>query len=107
MLKLLKRLFYIENPRNKEEKVRITNLLQKPRLENIDSGEQGMGRYGAIFNELLADIECVAPDAMKRKEMIEDIDKYWQGVIIQLNQLVTSDAALDKSDIYAPGAESD
>ena len=103
-MKLLKELFYIEkdglpkyvndyNP-TANSKVRIINILAKPRLSNIESYYSESSVYGKIFKNLFSNIKSNVPDAEKRIDIIEDIEAYWQLISQQHFDYVNSNMAL-------------
>lgn len=103
-LKLLKELFFIEkdglpkyikksNP-NANTKVRIINILAKPRLANIKSYYTNGSQSGEVFEQLFFNIKSNVPDADERIRIIEDIDSYWQYLAARQFNYVFSNIAL-------------
>ena len=107
-LKLLKELFIIEKygkpKKNKrfmsEEgiRIRITNILAKPRMQNVSTYLSATNEYSSVFEELFDDIKCNVDDEEKRIDTIDRIDAQWQYIAQKQFDYVTSDMALSDTD---------
>jgi len=122
MLKLLKELFVIEKigaPKylksqycekeyaSEEEKridtlcrfrLKIIDILAKPRMSNIKTYYSGGGQYGEVLDYLFSDIKSNVYDADERINMIEKIEKEWQHLAQKQFDYVFSDMALADAD---------
>ncbi len=108
MLKLLKVLFLIEKfgiPKRyakhrdtKDIRIRIIDILAKPRLSNVNSYLSEASQYGEIIDNLIDDIKSNVDDADMCIDMIERIDDYWQYIAGKQFDYVFSDTALHNHD---------
>ena len=108
MLKLLKALFYIEkygvakcdskNRVDEDIRIRITDILEKPRLSNVNSYLSEVTQYGDVFERLFNDIKGNVDDADERIDMIEKVDDYWQYIAAKQFDYTFSDMALHHPD---------
>lgn len=105
-LKILKHLYYIEKvgkPKEKnkyskkeELKIQITDILAKPRLENINSEFLNESEYGDILERLFNEIKAEVPDSEDRITIINGINDRWELLIEAiLNYVITDDALKD------------
>ncbi|SFS08742.1 hypothetical protein [Anaeromicropila populeti] len=103
-LKLLKLLYYIEKsgePKykpldNKELKIQITDIIAKPRLENIPTSYSEKSVYGSIFSEMFDKVRSEITDADARDKKIETINMHWEYITGKIFDYVISDRALDE-----------
>lgn len=102
LLKILKVLFYIEksgSPKYKKYdaniRVQITDILEKPRLENIQTELSNKSVYGKYFQTLYDCIKTEVHDADARFEKIEKINLYWEYLTEKVFDYVITDRALD------------
>lgn len=104
LLKLVKLIYYIEKDGNAKcvsgkdnENVRIliTDILRKPRLENIKTEYSEKSVYGDCFESLFLKIKSQVPDAEARIEKIEGINDYWEYITNMVFDYVITDKALD------------
>ncbi|APM39953.1 hypothetical protein [Clostridium kluyveri] len=103
-LKLLKLLYYIEKsgePKykpldNKDLKIQITDILAKPRLENIMTDYSEKSVYGSIFSEMFDKVRSEITDADVRDKKIEAINMHWEYITGKIFDYVISDRALDE-----------
>ncbi len=107
MFRLLKRLYNIEKvgknkkyPVLKERKIRIIDILAKPRLANIETSSGISGEYGEIFEELYSDIKSqVAVDiAESRVNELNHMALEWERLILNIMQLTYMDYALNNQE---------
>lgn len=77
MLKILKLLYYIEKPKKANDRIRITDILSKPRLGNILTNDSQTSIYGEVFQKLYNQIKSGVKDADKRCSDLEEVDKKW------------------------------
>lgn len=107
-LKLLKELFIIEKygkPKKNKRfmpkegiRIKITNILAKPRMQNVSTYLSATNEYSSVFEELFDDIKCNVDDAEKRIDTIDRIDAQWQYIAQKQFDYVTSDMALSDTD---------
>lgn len=104
-LKLLKELFVIEKyglPKKmwfkKNIRIRITDILAKPRMSNITTYLSGKSVYNDVFKRLFEDIKYNVDDAEKRIYFVDKIDAQWQYIEQKQFDYVTSDMALSDPD---------
>lgn len=99
----MKLIYYIEKSGNakcvsdKEDNTRIliTDVLRKPRLENIKTEYSEKSLYGDCFESLFKKIKSQVPDADERIERIEGINGYWEYITNIVFDYVITDKALD------------
>lgn len=109
MLKILKLLYYIEkigDPKCKkidykykesysdDVRIQITDILKKPRLENIQSEFSNNSVYGKIFADMFDKIKNVVDDAEERCLRLEKINLYWEYITDSIFDYVITDKAL-------------
>ncbi len=105
-LKLLKLLYIIEKhgkPKNRiksleETRIRITDVLAKPRLGNIKTELPHQSIYGEIIEKLQLQVQNSITDADNRKKTIEVFYAYWENAHRRLLNQVFSDAAMRDKD---------
>lgn len=90
MLRILKVLFCIE----KDEKFKITDLLAKPRLNNIENNDPKKHKNSEIFNGLYERVKGVVDDADIRCRKINEADDFWNFITDQTFNHVLSDKAI-------------
>jgi len=95
-LKVLKLLYRVE--KDSSNNIRFTDILQKPRLDNIPTEFSNKSRYGAIFSEIISKVENEVPDAQERAAKIEKINAYWEFLTDKIMEYVMSDKALSHPD---------
>ena len=109
LLKLVKLIYYIEKDGNAKcvsgkdnENVRIliTDILRKPRLENIKTEYSEKSVYGDCFESLFLKIKSQVPDAEARIEKIEGINDYWEYITNMVFDYVITDKALDTEEAF-------
>jgi hypothetical protein len=102
----LKMFYYIEKYgvciKNKkystETRVRIIDILNKPRLDNVNTDIHLVSQYGVVFEKMKADVEKeVDPfSAKSKREKIEWLDTYWEVILDKLFDYVCADKALEE-----------
>lgn len=104
-LKLLKYLFQIEkgSPNKKSYnnfKIRIIDILNKPRLDNINTHITEKNVYGNILSEMKANIEKeLSKESIVLKiEQLENITLQWERVIQNTFAYVMTEIALDNKE---------
>lgn len=105
MCKLLKELYFIEkygHPKyvlryapEAKTKIRITDILKKPRLSNINTYYSRHSEFGQVFEQLLSDIKLNVDDADDRITIIDTIETYWQNLSQYQYEYVLRDSALE------------
>lgn len=105
LLKLLKVLYYIEKsgePKYKDYeddlRIQITDILEKPRLENIQTDLSDKSVYGKYFESLVNNIKVEVDDAEERFEKLEKINQYWEYLTEKVFDYVITDRALEESE---------
>lgn len=106
LLKLIKLLYYIEKDGTAKSdkcsdgnvRILITDVLQKPRLENVKTEYSEKSVYGEYFEELFAKVKSQVPDADERIKKIENMNAYWEYITNMVFDYVITDKALDKPD---------
>lgn len=105
LLKLLKELYYIEksgSPKFKkwEEdlRIQITDILGKPRLENVKTDLSPKSVYGNYFENLFSDISKEVKDADERLKRVDSINDYWEYLTDKIFDYVITEKALDEPD---------
>lgn len=88
----MKLLYRVE--KDSSSNIRFTDILQKPRLDNIPTEFSNKSRYGAIFSEIISKVENEVPDAQERATKIEKINAYWEFLTDKIMEYVMSDKAL-------------
>lgn len=104
LFKLLKLLYYIEKsgePKYKaayEEdlRIQITDILEKPRLENIQTELSEKSVYGKYFESLYDNVKSEVEDADIRFQKLESINIYWEYLTEKVFDYVITDRALDE-----------
>lgn len=103
LLKILKVLFYIEkngspkyNKYDADIRIQITDILDKPRLENINTELSNKSVYGKYFQSLYDSIKTEVHDADARFEKIEKINMYWEYLTDKVFDYVITDRALEE-----------
>lgn len=104
LFKMLKLLYYIEKsgePKYKaayEEdlRIQITDILEKPRLENIQTGLSDKSVYGKYFESLFENVKREVEDADERFQKLENINIYWEYLTEKVFDYVISDRALEE-----------
>jgi hypothetical protein len=104
LFKLLKLLYYIEKsgePKYKaayEEDLRIniTDILEKPRLENIQTELSDKSVYGKYFESLYENVKTEVEDADSRFQKLERINIYWEYLTEKVFDYVITDRAIDE-----------
>lgn len=108
MFKLVKRLYNIEKvgkdkkyPVLQERKIKIIDILAKPRLANIETSSGISGEYGEIFEKLYSDIKSqVAVDiAESRVTELNHMALEWERLILNIMQLTYMDYALNNQEM--------
>lgn len=108
MYRLLKRLYNIEKvgknkkyPVLQERKIKIIDILAKPRLANIETSSGISGEYGEIFEELYSDIKSqIAVDiAELRVTELYHMALEWEKLILNIMQFTYMDYALNNPKI--------
>ena len=74
-LRVLKLLYRVE--KDSSSNIRFTDILQKPRLDNIPTEFSNKSKYGAVFSEIMSKVENEVPDAQERATKIGKINAYW------------------------------
>jgi hypothetical protein len=108
-LKLLKYLYYLEkyglsknkSTRNNDKtKFRIIDVLNKPRLDNINSHISVNNAYGNILSKMKSDIEKeIRKEAIfSKQEKFNYIKTYWEEITHKTFDYVMSEMALNKKD---------
>lgn len=102
LLKILKVLFYIEkngSPKYKKYdsniRIQITDILRKPRLENIKTELSNKSVYGKYFQTLYDCVKTEVLDADARFKKIEKINMYWEYLTEKIFDYVITDKTLD------------
>lgn len=104
MFRLVKRLYNIEKvgknkkyPVLQERKIKIIDILAKPRLANIETSSGISGEYGEIFEELYNDIKSqVAADiAESRVTKLNHMAFEWERLILYIMQFTYKDCAMN------------
>mgnify|MGYP000845574663 CR=1 FL=1 len=92
-LQLLKLLYYYEKD---GQKIKLTEILKKPRLENIESVYETDTLYGKYFSELKDKLEAVIgfQEAKKRKEQIYRINQRWNNILANILMYAYSEEGL-------------
>mgnify|MGYP000401887699 FL=1 len=106
LLKLIKLLYYIEKDGTAKSdkcsggnvRILITDVLQKPRLENVKTEYSEKSVYGECFEDLFAKVKSQVPDADERIKKIENMNAYWEYITNMVFDYVITDKALDKPD---------
>lgn len=100
-LKLLKSLYYIEKADKKaaNSKIRITDILAKPRLENVGSDLAPKSKYSELFEALLSDVGREVPHAAARLGKIDGMIAYWEYVTEKVFDYVITDKALENPEL--------
>ena len=75
MVRILKQLYYIEKAGKKGKKIRIIDILAKPRLANIPFVDSRSGIYNDVFRKLYDQIKEAVPDAEERHAKLEQVDR--------------------------------
>lgn len=104
LFKLLKLLYYIEKsgePKYKagyaeDLRIKITDILEKPRLENIQTDLSDKSVYGKYFESLYNSVKSEVKDADERFEKLENINIYWEYLTEKVFDYVITDRALDE-----------
>lgn len=96
-LKLLKLLYRTEKDSlEKDSKtIKFTDIMEKPRLDNILTDLSDKSTYGAVFSEIMEKIGSEVSDAGVRRNKIEEINAYWEFITDEVMQYVVSDSALE------------
>lgn len=105
-LKLIKLIYYIEKDGvakcSKESdvnvRVLITDILQKPRLENIKTEFSTKSEYGSYFEDLYMNIKKQITDADSRIKKIESMNEYWEYITNIVFDYVITDKAINETD---------
>ncbi|MBU3100701.1 MULTISPECIES: hypothetical protein [Clostridium] len=105
-LKILKMFYYIEkngvSVHNKkspiETRTRIIDILNKPRLDNINTDFSLVSQYGLIFGNMKAEVEKEVNECSvkSKKEKLESFNAYWEVILDKLFDYVFTDKALEK-----------
>lgn len=102
-LKILKMLYYIEkdgNPKkNKmakaaDKRICITDILAKPRLENVNTEYSIKSEFGDIIDAMLLMVEQNIPDVGKRIRTMSRLNTKWEDAVDWIFEYVLSDDAL-------------
>lgn len=91
-LRVLKLLYRVE--KDSSSNIRFTDILQKPRLDNIPTEFSNKSKYGAVFSEIMSKVENEVPDAQERATKIGKINAYWEFLTDRIMEYVMSDKAL-------------
>lgn len=102
LLKLIKLIYYVEKDGSAKGsysddanvRILITDILRKPRLENIKTALSDKSVYGDCFEELFSQVKEQVPDAEKRIEQIEEMNAYWEYITNIVFDYVITDKAL-------------
>lgn len=92
-LKILKLLYYIE--KSGDSKIRVTDILAKPRLENIPNHFSVKSVYGSMFSGLFESIKKEVKDADTREIRIEKLNTYWEYITDKIVDYVITDSAFE------------
>lgn len=103
LLKLVKLIYYIEkdgnakNTQKQDDNVRvlITDILKKPRLDNIKTEYTEKSEYGDCFENLFLKVKSQVSDAESRISKIEAMNEYWEYTTDMVFDYVITDKALD------------
>lgn len=103
-LKLLKALYRIEKSgdpkksKSKKEDTRIciTDILTKPRLDNIPSDITTKSEFGVIFNKLFNDVKKEIVDPECKAKRLETLNAHWEYITEISFDYVTTDGALNE-----------
>lgn len=106
LLKLIKLIYYIEKDGTAKSnkcsdgnvRILITDVLQKPRLENVKTEYSEKSVYGEYFEELFSKVKSQVPDADERIKKIEEMNAYWEYITNIVFDYVITDKALDTPD---------
>ena len=88
LLKLIKLIYYIEKDGTAKSdkcsdgnvRILITDVLQKPRLENVITEYSEKSVYGEYFEDMFSNVKSQVPDADKRIKKIEEMNAYWEYI---------------------------
>ena len=94
MLRILKLLYKLEKSRPKGNKIRITDLLAKPRLANIITTSSDSKGHAKIFQTLYSQIKRVVEDADFRNNTLNSANMKWQFITVQAFNHVLSNKAI-------------
>lgn len=99
-LKLLKYLYYIEkNGQSKKRcndesfRLKIIDILNKPRLDNIKTSIVSKTEYGVVLSKFKEDIsvELVENDRKERNDIISKMNVYWEHILSKTLDYVTAE----------------
>lgn len=93
-LKILKLLYYIE--KDGDSKIRITDILAKPRLDNIPNRFSDKSVYASVFSHLFESIKKEVKDADAREVKIEKLNAYWEYITDKVVDYVITDRAFEE-----------
>lgn len=104
MYKLLKELYLIEKYGRKKYvgrfypninlKIKIIDILAKPRLSNIKTYYSEYSEFGTVFDKLFSDICSIVEDSNERIRLFESIESYWQNLSQYQYNYVAYDSAM-------------
>ena len=99
VLQLLKMLYYYEKD---GQRLKLTEILKKPRLENIESTYETDTLYGKYFTELKENLEAVVGQdaARERQELLYRKNQRWNDILANILMYAYGEEGLKPENRY-------